>query len=80
MIHPGQALPFLVTRGDAAPVSSAPAASVWQALAEDGQAGDLPLHVLLADEAMQAMLRSAGLTAATFRQQFQALAVAARHL
>lgn len=79
MTHPGQAL-LSVTYGGAAPVSLAPAASVWQVLAEDGLTGELPLRDLLADEAMQAMLRSAGLTAATFRLQLQALAIPARHL
>ena len=38
---------------------------------DGGWTGDLPLSVLLTDEVMQAALRSAGLTAAAFRLEFQ---------
>jgi hypothetical protein len=40
---------------------------------DGGVAGDLPLHVLLADEVMHDMLRSAGHTAATFMQYWRGL-------
>lgn len=36
-----------------------------------GMVGDLPLHVLMTDEVMVAVLRSAGHTAATFMQQWR---------
>lgn len=36
----------------------------------------MPLHVLLADEVMQAVLRSAGLTAAAFHRNVRAIATA----
>jgi hypothetical protein len=39
-----------------------------------GMVGDLPLHVLLADEVMEAVLRSAGHTAATFLQDCRGFA------
>ncbi|QDO97064.1 hypothetical protein FNB15_07150 [Ferrovibrio terrae] len=41
---------------------------------DGGMVGDLPLHVLLADEVMEAVLRSAGHTAATFLQQWRGFA------
>jgi len=36
-----------------------------------GMVGDLPLHVLMADEVMVTVLRSAGHTAATFLQAWR---------
>lgn len=45
---------------------------------DGGMAGELPLHILLADEAMEAMLRSAGHTAATFLQQWRGSAALPR--
>jgi hypothetical protein len=42
---------------------------------DGGIAGDLPLHVLLADDIMHDMLRSAGHTAATFMQHWRGLMV-----
>jgi hypothetical protein len=41
---------------------------------DGGMVGDLPLRVLLADEVMEAALRSAGHTAATFLQQWRGFA------
>jgi hypothetical protein len=55
-----------------------PALPVCTQQAGSGQAGDLSLRILLADEVMQAALRSAGLTATTFRRDFHATARAWR--
>ncbi|MCW0234333.1 MAG: hypothetical protein OJJ21_12105 [Ferrovibrio sp.] len=45
---------------------------------DGGMAGELPLHILLADEAMEAVLRSAGHTATTFMQQWRGFAALPR--
>jgi hypothetical protein len=38
---------------------------------DGGVVGDLPLHILMADEVMMTVLRSAGHTAASFMQQWR---------
>ncbi len=38
---------------------------------DGGMIGDLPLHILMADEVMVTVLRSAGHTAASFMQQWR---------
>lgn len=47
--------------------------------ADGGMVGDLSLHVLMADEVMAAVLRSAGHTKATFLQQWRGFVATAPH-
>lgn len=46
---------------------------------DGGLVGDPPLHVLMDDEVMDTVLRSAGHTRATFLQQWRGFAAAAPH-
>lgn len=73
MTGPDFSVPLSVAYG-----AGNPALPVCAQQAGSGQAGDMSLRVLLADEVMQAALRSAGLSAATFRRDFHATARAWR--